>query len=426
MKIHSLLTHLLLAASLIACQDNPSEPNPSPSEPAQGTPTETGQPTGPQISKVIGPGGGTISTPDNVFKMVIPAGALPGDTTITLQTIENKAWGGTGHAIHIEPQNLALTKPATLTWTYTDADVAGSAPEALGIAFQQADRSWLGRQDVAVDKAAKKAAASINKLLHSAFYESYYIVPGLRSLVPAEHAELKVFFHAGHEDASELAPLTMPQQLTQNQVKNWKLNGLPATGEPHPQLGSLAVTGNGASATYVAPGRVPNPNQVAISVQVAVPSKAQLLLVSNMTIEAANAFQLGTARVDSAQIGTISVADGTFFQISLSERDLSDQRQAVISLSMLPFPGVGVYELADDGKIQISGMDRERKSWSDSYHPRAGKKVIGPLSVSILEYDKANRRVKGKISGTLHHYNEKTNRHESTQVSARFNAASPY
>lgn len=80
MKIHSIITHLLLAASLIACQDNPSEPIPSPSVPTQGTPTETGQPTGPKISKIIGPGGGNISTPDNVFKMVIPAGALPGDT----------------------------------------------------------------------------------------------------------------------------------------------------------------------------------------------------------------------------------------------------------------------------------------------------------------------------------------------------------
>ncbi|WP_031526408.1 hypothetical protein [Dyadobacter crusticola] len=426
MKIFNTFLSLGLMLSLLACQQNQSDPQPDTSVPTEGTPTEAGKPRGAPVQKKIGPAGGSISTPDQALTLIIPAGALPRDTTITIQPVENKAWGGTGSGYELSPKNLELAKPADLIWNYSDADIAGSAPEALGIAFQQADQRWLGRQNITLDKAQRKAKTPISKLLPAAFYEAYYMLPASRSLVPSEHVELKVFFHAGHEDDSELAPLTMPTLLGKEQVRNWKLNGNEPGTQTDPQAGGLSINGNGASATYMAPNRIPNPNQVAVSVEVILKSKARLFLVSNMVIEAANAFQFTGARVDSAEIGTISVVDKEFFQISLSERNLSDHQQAIMTLNMLPFPGVGAYAVTDNGTIHISAMDARRKSWSDSYYPRNGKKVVGPLTVTILEYDRAQKRVKGKISGTLHYYDDKTEKHETTQFSARFNAASPY
>ncbi len=427
MKFSHSITNLILGAvGLLACQQNQSEPFPGPTVPAQGTPTEVGKPVGAPVQKIIGPAGGSISTPDQIFTLVIPPGAIATDTTIIMQAVENKAWSGTGPGYVLSPKNLELTKPAILTWNYQESDIAGSTPEALGIAFQQQDHSWLGRNDISVDKSKKRVSTHISQLTSVAFYESYYLVPAQRSLVPGEHVDLKVFFHAGHEDESELAPLTMPELLGKEQVRNWKVNGHDTSGPTDPKYGILAATGNGASATYVAPGLIPNPNQIAVSVDVILKSKAQLILLANLEIEAANAFQFAGAGIDSAQIGAISVAGDEYFQISLSERNLNDQKQAVISLSMLPFPGVGAYKVTDNGTIHVSGMDRERKSWSDSYQPRSGKKVIGPVTVSILEYDRINKRVKGKISGTLHYYDDRTDQHKSTQLTARFNAASPY
>ena len=427
MRLITFFTTLYLTTcALTACQQNQSEPEPDPVIPTQGTPTGVGKPIGASVSSKIGPAGGSIATDDKMLTLTIPAGALTRDTTITLQPVENKAWGGAGPGYVLGPENLEFEKPATLTWNYTDQDLVGSAPEALGIAFQQADRSWQGRRNVVVDKAQKKASTPIDKLLSVAFYEAYYMTPSEGSLVPAEHVDLKIFFHPGREDESGLTPLSMPALLRKEDVRNWKLNGKDATGNPDPQLGTLGATGNGASATYVAPSRVPNPNQAAVSVEVVLKSKAKLILISNFVIEAANGFQFAGAKVDSAEVGAISVVEKEFFQISLSERNLNDQRQAVVTLSMLPFPGVGSYEVTDDHTISITAMDRDRKSWSDSYYPRTGKKVIGPLSVFILAYDKQNKRVAGKISGTLHYYDEKTDQHKSTQITARFNAASPY
>ena len=428
MKLPCIIASLLLGGwLLIACQQNKSnEPRPDTDVPAQGTPTEAGKPVGPAVQKTIGPAGGRIVSHDQVVTLVIPPGALMRDTTIVLQPVENKAWGGTGLGYELSPRNLEFAKPAELIWNYTDPDIAGSAPEALGIAFQQADYTWQGRRSLQVDKLQKKVSASVNKLLPAAFYESYYMVPSQRSVVPGEYVDLKVLFHAGHEDESELAPLTMPTLLKKEDVKNWKINGHDATGLPDPKHGALNPTGNGASATYIAPNRVPNPNQVSISVEVGLKSKAKLILISNFLIEAANAFQLAGAKADSAEVATISVVGNEFFQISLSERALTEQKQAMISLSMLPFPGVGSYSITDERNIRVNAMDRDRKSWSDTYYSRTGDKLFGPVSVTISEYDRERKRVKGKISGTLHHYDEKTDKHQTTQATARFSAASPY
>jgi hypothetical protein len=426
MNCISKFVKLSLLVGLLSCQRNESDQLSTPVIPAQGTPTEPGNPVGAPIQKTIGPVGGSIATPDNMLTLIIPAGALTRDTIITMQPVENKAWGGTGLGYELGPKNLELKKPAELVWHYSDENIAGSVPEALGVAFQQDDRTWQGRQNISLNSVKKTASTPINKLLPTAFYESYYMVPAMRSVLPGEHLDLKVFFHPGHEDDSELAPLTLPKLLEREQVKNWKLNGNDPAGQTNPLHGTLNIIGNGASATYISPNRLPDPNEVAISVEVVLKSKSKLFLISNIVIEAGNAFQFVGAKVDSAEVGTIAVAGDEFFQIGLSERNLNNQNQAIFSLSMLPFPGVGAYNVTDNGTIRISAMDARRKSWSDSYFPRSGKKVIGPLSVSILEYDRKKKRVKGKVSGTLHYYDEKTDKHESTQVTARFSAASPY
>jgi len=415
---------------LSACQPGGSAlvPEPEPQLPTKGTPTEVGKPLGAPIQKTIGPAGGFITTPDSAVTLVIPAGALKADTPISIQPTENKAWGGAGLGYQLTPKNLELSRSAELVWNYKDADLTGSAPEALGIAFQQPDNSWTGRGRIIIDKIQRKAKAKVIELMNVAFYESYFISPLKSTVVPAEPLQLNIYFQEGHlDDEVALNRLTEPTKLKKTEVRNWRVNGIDLTDKFDPLLGALAVSGNGASASYLAPNKVPKSNEIAISVEVILKNtKAKLILVSNVTIEGTNHFSFAGAKVDSAEVGTMVVVDGELFQISLSERRLTGEAQAMMVLSMMPFEGIGDFNVTGDGTIGVSAQSANRKSWSDSYYPRSGKKVIGPLTVSITEYDKAKNLVAGRIHGTLHHYDEKANKHESTEISAKFKAASPY
>ncbi|QRR01372.1 hypothetical protein [Dyadobacter sandarakinus] len=432
-KFTQMILSMVACAVLTACQPGESGlvPEPEPQHPTQGTPTEVGKPLGNPIQKTIGPAGGSITASDSSVTLMIPAGALKADTPISIQPIENKAWGGAGMGYELTPKNLELSKPAELVWNYKDADVTGSAPEALGIAFQQADHSWKGHGSITVDKIRKTVKAKVVEFVPVAFYESYFMDPVKSSVVPAEQLSLTIYFQEGHEDDIEdkivLSPLTEPKRLKKEEVRNWRVNGLDLSNTVDPLLGGLSVSGNGAAAYYLAPNKIPAANEIAISVEVILKNtKAKLILISQVTIEGANHFSFSGAKVDSAEVGTIAVADGEFFQISLAERKITGDAQAMMVLSMLPFNGLGLYNVTDNGKVTIHAQASNRKSWSDSYYPRVGKKVIGPLSVTITEYNKAKKLVAGRIDGTMHYYDKETNKHETTQVSAKFKAASPY
>lgn len=412
---------------LAACQPTKTELPPEPSPPIQGTPTERGKPLGSPVQKIIGPAGGILTTLDERLTLFIPAGALPDETSITLQPVENKAWGGTGLGYELYPLNLGLAKPASLIWHYQDTDLVGSVPEALGIARQQADHSWKGQRNLSLDKTGRKITTPIDTFQTVAFYEQYFLKPAQARVAPAETIQLDAYGQAGHEDDPTAPfPLVQPTRLKATEVTNWLVNGQDVLDIQHPQLGGMSLLDKSASAIYLAPTRIPGQNQLAVSVEVLLTTKAKLFLITNLVIEGANVFKLGAVQVDSAEVGTIGLVDGQFFQISLSERPLTHANQAFVTLSMLPFVGTGQYEITGTGQVRISAVDRNRKNWSDSYTPRIGKKIIGPLTVHITEYDRDKKRVAGHFSGTLHHYDDRTDTHESTTLSAHFRAASPY
>ena len=95
--------------------------------------TPVGTPAGDPITKTIGISGGSIASPDSVMELVIPAGALPANTDITIQPVTNEAPGGIGLAYDLLPDGTTFSKPATLTFHYTDEDINGSLPEFLSI-----------------------------------------------------------------------------------------------------------------------------------------------------------------------------------------------------------------------------------------------------------------------------------------------------
>jgi hypothetical protein len=91
---------------------------------------------------IVGDSGGAAA-------LEIPAGALPGDTEITLESWD--PWGVVppsdavffSRAFTFEPDGLTFGSPATVTITYTDADVVGIEESTLDVfSYDPTTQEW--------------------------------------------------------------------------------------------------------------------------------------------------------------------------------------------------------------------------------------------------------------------------------------------
>lgn len=104
--------------------------------------SEVGIPTGPPVSKTVGPEGGSISSPDGKITVKVPMNAVAGNTQFSIQPITNMAKNGIGNGYRLEPGDRAFAVPLNLTIHFDDRDLEGTVGEALQLAYQDKDGSW--------------------------------------------------------------------------------------------------------------------------------------------------------------------------------------------------------------------------------------------------------------------------------------------
>jgi len=119
-------------------------PTPAPTHPPTPTPVDT-------ASGTVGPGGGTVDTGSGdpvEASVTIPAGALSSDQEITIEEIDSEGLpdpppGQTllARAFNLKPDGLTFSGPVTITFTYTDAEVAGLDESSLTVGLLEGG-SW--------------------------------------------------------------------------------------------------------------------------------------------------------------------------------------------------------------------------------------------------------------------------------------------
>ena len=245
--------------------------------------TATGVPAGTASSATLGAAGGKLATPDGKLALTIPAGALAADTVITIQPLTNLAHGRIGAAYRLTPEGQTFLKPVTLAFAYTDADVVGSAPGALGAAFQTAAGYWQWAGPATVDTTAKTVSVTTGHFSAWSLVKGLQLLPASKNVKVNGTVPLAVVFCFPQDDA-DLAPLgyscdTEGDLAPLAAVGEWSVNGTPGGG------GAIGtVSGNGSGAMYTAPAVEPSPNTVAVSARVTIGAKGTVLLVSNITI----------------------------------------------------------------------------------------------------------------------------------------------
>lgn len=250
------------------------------------TATAAGEATSAATTTIIGAGGGGLSMPEAKITLHIPAGALAADTVIGIQPLTNTAHGKIGAAYRLTPAGQTFLQPITITFAYTDQNVAGSAAEFLGAAFQTAAGYWQWAGDATIDTTAKTMSVA------SRHFSDWSLVMGLQ--IRPEKKTVRVNASVGLQvkvcypvDDGELVTLASDCDTDQGivatlSVNEWSVNGVPGGGGVFGR-----VSGNGAMATYTAPTTAPIPNTVAVSARVHNPRKpasAKTLVVSNITI----------------------------------------------------------------------------------------------------------------------------------------------
>lgn len=267
---------LLLAATTLLMQCSPDKPlNPDPvpgngngngNSDEKGAPQAKGTPNGTVFRKKIGAAGGTIEYPGGRLTLILPAGAIENETEFIIQPITNTTPGGKGLAYRLQPEALTFKKPATLQIKYTEEDLNGTIPAALGIATQKADGIWYA-QGAVHREAEKTIEVKTTHFSDWSFFEAISLEPHLSVADQGQQVTLAVKYVLPGSDDDLLVPLTKEGQeaalvdpktlLDPKFIAGWTLQG----------SGTLAGTGN--TGKYTAPAKIPavNPAMAVVNIK---------------------------------------------------------------------------------------------------------------------------------------------------------------
>ncbi|MFO0600272.1 MAG: hypothetical protein U0228_33490 [Myxococcaceae bacterium] len=241
--------------------------------------TAKGDPTGAAATATIGTAGGSLKSTDGKIELVVPPGAVSADVAFTATPIGVKAPGGKV-AYRLGPDGTTFSKPATVKFTLTDADLAGSEAAALRIAFQDTDGSWKAFNSATID--GKTISVQTTHLSDWSALLGWQLEPGAAAVDLNATQMLTVKYCNTKEIAGELTSLVAECD---------------SDAELAPLLGAWAVNGTNGGDTingtvapgnptgiYTAPGATPPANPVAVSVEFSPPKKTKTLLVANLTV----------------------------------------------------------------------------------------------------------------------------------------------
>jgi hypothetical protein len=256
-------------------KENPEAPGGN-QGPSVGKVTDIGSPVGTLETTTIGPAGGSFVTSDQRLKIEVPQGTFSSDQVITVQPITNENGPGIGLAYRITPHDVAFSKPVKLTFKYAEEDIITSAPEALGIAYQDENKIWKALGGSVLDTVSKAISVTTTHFSDWSVFLSFDLFPPTSVLNPGETVQLELMGYLLEDIGVSLKigdemVIVEPRDLTPF-VKEWTL------------AGAGTLTPNGSKAVYTAPAITPKVNPVAISLELKLNQPGRFFLVRNILI----------------------------------------------------------------------------------------------------------------------------------------------
>ena len=108
----------------------------------------------------VGAEGGVVVSADGRVSLDIPAGALDGDVTISIERVDGGPDGSVGRVYAITPRLTALNKPAALTYDLVEDGVEDDEMGDAMLITERAD-DWAPLSDHDVDMETGLATGSV-------------------------------------------------------------------------------------------------------------------------------------------------------------------------------------------------------------------------------------------------------------------------
>jgi hypothetical protein len=252
--------------ALVACEpvSEPQTAVPQTRNPREIAETAVGSPTAAPVSKAIGPEGGEIASIDGKFTLSIPPNAVPAMTTFAVTPIQTTSPGGF-ISYRLSPEGTTFANNATLTFQYSEEDVAGSQPSLLNIVYQDVARQWRSSATT-VDEAAKTVSTRTKHLSDWSVVRTVVLRPS-SAVVRVKQSvalTLQICTVSPSIEDDEEAPLSKCIEYDED-IEPYYIRGPYVEN----QIGGSALLGRvttGSRFSYTAPKKEPSPNPVAVSV----------------------------------------------------------------------------------------------------------------------------------------------------------------
>ena len=376
--MNRLTSFLACSLALLACGPA-AKPNPTP------VTTPVGTPIGSPATATIGAAGGSLASPDSRLKLTVPAGALAADTAISIQPITGKAPGARGNAYRLTPDGQTFQKPVSVAFSYADADLANTAAEALGVAYQSGDGLWHWVGPPAVDATAKTVTVSTDHFTDYAPVAAFGLRPASATVQLNKTLTVAgVYCYLGVIDPAyaDQAGIDCGAGLNPNDLEpivgaitEWNVNGVsggtPATG---------TVTGSSLTATYTAPSSQPS-GAVTVSARMRSGPSGTAVVSSRLSV----------GRGFSAYLANVSIS-GTF-----SEGPVTRTTVANYSVTM-PWKSSNAHGAEYDGAVGPAAVTEAH--FTDMTRSCVFSSASGQGSLALLlDYDAQTYHATGGLNG---------------------------
>jgi len=232
--------------------------------------TDVGKPDGTKTSIKINREGSSLKSSDGMIEIRIPEGAVPKNTTISIQPITNLMANGNGKAYRLEPSGIQFKKPLQLIFHYDEAEIKDSMQLLMSIAMQNEKGQWLSLKKISLDTVKKTISGNINHFSDWANFMKIKLYPFESRLkvkktmplaidiITSEDDELVNLTPAETDDLAPLKKKTKKMPFTTTWMANGIVNGNLTT------IGKIHV-GNEKLIDYEAPATLPKQNPVDIN-----------------------------------------------------------------------------------------------------------------------------------------------------------------
>jgi hypothetical protein len=286
-RIFSLLFGLLMFLT-ISCNEHTAV---LPDESSVVTPLKrpVGVSTGPIVSKIIGPAGGSLQSADGKITIDIPQGAFTTNTTVGIEPVTNTNIAGIGQAYRLTPHGEVFAKQLKITYSWaSDADSVGLL-QTLGLSYQAQDGVWRFVGADTYDSQTKTVSFKTTHFSDWALMNRISLSPYHSSLETGEKQTIKAMIFTEADMDNLFVPLVndpdgpyfepgypvgTPVPLPSKFIGSWKMTG----------PGSLTKLNSNHVMEYRAPNAVNGTDEATVTLTLKAPVAGSFVLVSRISI----------------------------------------------------------------------------------------------------------------------------------------------